>query len=313
MANHDLLAAAFTAMLGVEVVSPARGASLGLALPKVSIHQLFRATYIMRPPESIVPADRFEITVKTLTGMQIVIPVSKNHTIAEVKAAIDSKENIHPHEQRLVFDRKTLEDHLTLQEIGVPPDGVIFLVVLVRGGGDPVVELDPEDLAPEYDYDFTNQKDDGQTYMRGKYEYRRPYGWKRYAIRVLGRGEYGGDEWLGPGGMRTQTDGIEWPVSYHGTSMESAKSIAKEGYRIGSRDMYGKAVYSSPYIDVAKGYASCFTFENINYRVILQNRVNPDRLTIVSRSSGDYWLSPANNPDTGTHDVRPYNLLLQKY
>lgn len=315
MANLELLAAAFTSMLGVEVVSPARGAALGL--PKLSIHQLFRATYIMRPPASIDPADRFDITVKTLTGMQIVVPVSKDHTIAEVKAAIDEKEGIHPHEQRLVFDRKTLEDHQTLQEIGVPPDGIIFLVVLVRGGG-PAFQLDPDDLAPRFDYDFTNQKDDGQTYMRGKFEYRRPYGWRRYAIKVLGRREYGGDGWLGPGGIRTQTDGSEWPVSYHGTSMESAKKIIKEGVKVGHRARFDKGVYSSPSIHVAEGYSSTFDHGGKRYKVILQNRVNPTdgHLTIIDASrtgaGGDYWISPKNDPARGVHDVRPYNILIKE-
>ena len=314
MADLELLAAAFTAMLGVEVVSPAQGAALGL--PKLSIHQLFRATYIMRPPASIDPADRFDITVKTLTGMQIVIPVSKDHTISEVKAAIDEKESIHPHEQRLVFDRKTLEDHQTLQEIGVPPDGIIFLVVLVRGGG-PAFQLDPDDLAPSFNYDFTNQKDDGKTYMRGAYEYRRPYGWMRYAIKVLGRQEYGGDRWLGPGGIRTTTDSNEWPVSYHGTSMESAKKIMKEGVKVGHRDRFGKGVYSSPSIHVAEGYSSPFDYGGKHYNVILQNRVNPadDRLKIIgaseTKAGGDYWISPHNDPARGVHDVRPYNILIK--
>ncbi|XP_064406384.1 uncharacterized protein LOC135351332 [Halichondria panicea] len=311
---HELLAAAFTAMLGVEVVSPARGAALGI--PKLSVHQLFRATYIMRPPASVDPAERFDVIVKTLTGMQITIPVSKDHTIAEVKAAIAEKEDIHPHEQRLLFDRKTLADHETLQDIGVPPDGIIFLVLLVRGGG-PSFQLDPDELAPEFDYDYTSMKDDGKKFMRGAFEYKRPFGWKRYAIKVLGRPEYGNNQWLGTGGIRAQTDGMEWPVSYHGTSMESAKKIIQDGYKIGQRELFGKGVYSSPSVLVADRYSSTFDYEGNRYKAVLQNRINPDpgHMKIVSKEktgAGDeYWVSPLNDPSKGVHDVRPYNILIK--
>ncbi len=311
---HELLAAAFTAMLGVEVVSPARGAALGI--PKLSVHQLFRATYIMRPPASVDPAERFDVIVKTLTGMQITIPVSKDHTIAEVKAAIAEKEDIHPHEQRLLFDRKTLADHETLQDIGVPPDGIIFLVLLVRGGG-PSFQLDPDELAPEFDYDYTSMKDDGKKFMRGAFEYKRPFGWKRYAIKVLGRPEYGNNQWLGTGGIRAQTDGMEWPVSYHATSMESAKKIIQEGYKIGKKERFGKGVYSSPSVLVADHYSSTFDYEGNRYKAVLQNRINPDpgHMKIVPKEEtglGDeYWVSPLNDPSKGVHDVRPYNILIK--
>ena len=50
-------------------------------------------------------------------------------------------------------------------------------------------------MDPKFDYDFTNQVDDGRKYYRGGYEYQRPYGWKRCAIKVLGRFE--NDKWLG--------------------------------------------------------------------------------------------------------------------
>ena len=311
---HELLAAAFTAMLGVEVVSPAKGAALGI--PKLSVHQLFRATYVMRPPESINPSDRFDIVVKTLTGMQITIPVSKDHTVAEVKAAIGEKEEIHPHEQRLVFDRKTLEDHQTLEEIGIPPDGIIFLVVLVRGGG-PAFQLDPNELDPQFDYDYTNKTDDGKKFMRGAFEYKRPWGWKRYALKVLDRPEYGDNRWLGSGGIRADTDGVEWPVSYHGTNMESAKKIMKEGYKVGHRQRFGKGVYSSPSVDVANRYASNFEYQGNSYRVVLQNRVNPapghlERHTKEETGDSDeYWVSPLNDHTKGVHDIRPYNILIR--
>ena len=53
-----------------------------------------------------------------------------------------------------------------------------------RGSG-PDFQLDPDELDPSYNNDFTNVSDDGKTYMRGGKPYKRPYGWRRYAVKVL--------------------------------------------------------------------------------------------------------------------------------
>merc|ERR1719186_1254814 len=75
---------------------------------------------------------------------------------------------------------------------------------------------------PGYDYDFTNLTAmRGEKYERGGAPYFRPYGWKRYAIKV--KGKYEDDDWLGTLGSvkcnnkRTQGDTGEWCVAYHGT------------------------------------------------------------------------------------------------
>ena len=318
-ANLELIAAAFSAMIGVEVVTPQRAAQLGL--PKLSIHQIFRATYIMRPIENANPGEVFDVYVRTLTGSRIVIQVTNDFTVAEVKAAVEIKEGIKAHEQRLVFNTKTLEDHQTVADVGITPNSTIFLIVLIRGGG-PSFQLDVDELAPGYDYDFTNEKDCGQKFMRGEFEYHRPYGWRRFAIHVLGRKEYDGDNtWLGPGGIRTETSGSEWPVSYHGTKMEYAKKIASESYKAGPRKRFGKGVYSSPSIEmVDKCYSQDFTLDGKRYKVAMQNRVNPDQknghLEIVDASEtgtgADYWVSPKHNAANGIYDVRPYGILIRE-
>ena len=318
-ATLELIAAAFSAMIGVEVVPPHRAAQLGL--PKLSIHQLFRATYIMRPIENANPGEVFDVYVRTLTGARILIQVTNDFTIAEVKAAIEVKEGIRAHEQRLVFNTKTLEDHQTVAGVGITPNSTIFLIVLLRGGG-PSFQLNIDELDPGYDYDFTNEVDSGQKFMRGEFEYHRPYGWRRFAIQVLGRKEYGGDNtWLGPGGIRTETSGDEWPVSYHGTSMEYAKKIADQGYKVGSRNLFGKGVYSSPSIEmVARFYTQEFTHDGKNYQVAMQNRVNPDQknghLKIVDKSDtgagADYWVSLKHNASKGIYDIRPYGILIRQ-
>jgi hypothetical protein len=82
--------------------------------------------------------------------------------------------------------------------------------------------LDPSDLAPEYDYDFTNVRDgNSSTDYRGDFEYKRPCGWRRFTIKVKGRSEYGSDDtWLGPNGICTASAPKEWPVCYHGTEQQ---------------------------------------------------------------------------------------------
>ena len=173
--------------------------------------------------------------------------------------------------------------------------------------------LDTKELDPDFDYDFTDVKDDGERYMRGGFEYKRPYGWKRIAIKVVGK--YQNDDWLGPNGIRTDEAPGEWVVSYHGTNMRSANMILKEGYKPGPGAAYGKGIYTSPNLEmVDRFYAQEFTHEEKTYKIVLQNRVNPDcrngHLEIIPASQtdvgADYWLSEYGK------DVRPYGILIRE-
>ena len=96
--------------------------------------------------------------------------------------------------------------------------------------------------------------------MRGEFEYKRPYGWMRYAIRVLGK--YENDDWLGPVGNRTSQASGEWPVSYFGTDISSAEKIVKEGYKVGPRAKFGKGIYTSPSLEmIERLYAQEFPYD----------------------------------------------------
>jgi len=188
----------------------------------------------------------------------------------------------------------------------------------VRGGG-PEYVIPKSELAPNFDYDFSGETDDGNRYMRNKFEYHRPYGWYRYALQVLGHSKYGGDSWLGPGGIRVDSSGDEWPVSYHGTNMESAKLVAEGGYKAGPGQRFGKGVYSSPSLSmVSRMYAQQFTSKGSTWKIALQNRVNPasDHLKIVpAKETGvgaDYWVSTKHDPQKGIFDVRPYGVVICK-
>jgi hypothetical protein len=72
---------------------------------------------------------------------------------------------------------------------------------------------------------------------------------------------------------------------------------------------FGYGIYSTPDIDVAIGYAKQFNYGGNNYRVVFQNRVNPNNLVRVSKQQtgvGEYWISP------NEADLRPYGICIKK-
>ena len=180
-----------------------------------------------------------------------------------------------------------------------------------------VLVLDPELLSPNFDYDFTNETDDGTRYERGGRTYSRPYGWKRYALNVSDK--YGDNVWLGSYGARTDSSPGEWPVSFHGTKKDNVSGIAKQGYKLSmsKREVYGRGIYCSPSIEVAELYAEEFLHDSKKYKVVFQNRVNLDGLKVISADhichdrqrsdvKDDYWLQPREEY------IRPYGICIKK-
>ena len=77
----------------------------------------------------------------------------------------------------------------------------------------------------------------------------------------------------------------------------------------GKRFAFGHGIYSTPDIDVAYKYAPQFTHEGNNFRVVIQNRVNPNNLVRVSKQEtriGEYWISQ------NQADLRPYGICVKK-
>uniref|UniRef100_UPI0037E9368A uncharacterized protein n=1 Tax=Semicossyphus pulcher TaxID=241346 RepID=UPI0037E9368A len=171
----------------------------------------------------------------------------------------------------------------------------------------------------EFDCDFTNLSDSSQC-MRGDELYKRPIGWYRIALKV--KGKYpDGDTWLGDKRWRSHSVPGEWPVSYHGTSLKGATGIIRSNYNAGDRAMYGRGIYSTPDIHVAEReeYAKTFTSKTTGkrYKVILQNRINPEKRAICSRL--DYWLirvpkgaSAEKERDIVESSIRPYGILIKE-
>lgn len=306
MSNLDLLQAGFSAIFGED------------GLPSSSIHELFEATYIMEPLPSLGLAGSLpsvpwiDLFVYGLRGEIITVKVLKTYTVTQLKTAIEVKTGIDMNTMGLIYCGKILPDDAegkTLSSYGICHGSSVFLVLGLSGGGWPNRRLDPSGLDPGYDFDFRNVKDDGKKYTRGGHQYHRPYGWNRIAVKVLSK--YGEDDsWLGPNGIRTEEAPAEWPVSYHGTKFENADKIIKEGFKPGPRAAFGKAVYSSPSLEmVEKIYAKEFTHEGKSYKIAFQNRVNPARLKIIPASEthagADYWLSQQG-------DIRPYGVLIRE-
>ncbi|KAE8296639.1 hypothetical protein D5F01_LYC05400 [Larimichthys crocea] len=169
---------------------------------------------------------------------------------------------------------------------------------------------------PPFNYDFTHLKDT-ETYFRGGEVYERPCGWQRFGLKVLGK--YDGTTWLGTRYRSTQSVPGEWPVSFHGTSKAGADGIISGFYEPGPGAVYGRGIYSTPYIKEAEKYAKSFVSYKTGkkYMVILQNRINPRYRE--KHNSDKYWLVriPRGTSDEEEQQmveraIRPYGLLLKQ-
>ncbi len=313
--NFSKVESVFSQIIGakVQVVTPENEHLIdGIT---VSIDQLFQCSY--NYTHASYPLDKkFNVFVRLPTDQIITLRVLSSDTIREIKSSIEMKTDFPAQRYRLRLLNKELYDDMTVGS-NIQPDATLYIVPRLRGGGramskspapvyksppiykspEHVVKLPSTELAPEYDFDFTDMVDDGRTFMRGGYKYERPYGWERIAFNVVGK--YEDDSWLGPGGIRTESAVKEWPVSYHGTKCSCVAGIVDEGFKIGPRDLYGPGVYTSPSLTmVAEHYA----------RIVLQTRVDPKSLEIIPKALDgcDYWKSPEGSA------VRAYGLLLKR-
>ncbi|CAB4444699.1 unnamed protein product [Rhizophagus irregularis] len=203
-------------------------------------------------PKEVTTSDSnklIQIFIKPLDGDSKSIFVDPSITVLEFKNIICAKFGSDIRMMRLIFNGKQLNDFKTLTSYNIQKD-------------------------PSYDYDFTNLRDNGTTFIRGMELYKRPYGWKRIALNIR--------------------------------KPEFADSIAREGYLLGRgvRFAYGMGVYSTPEINIAERYASQFDRYYARWRVVFQNRVNPVRLSMYHNNV--YWVTQRDD------DIRPYGLCIKK-
>lgn len=312
----DLLASAFSSTLSSTVVTydEYKKDEAKSYFQPLDIEQLFNLGRVSgnfgdKPADSVSPGDDFvPVFVKTLTGMEYTIYITGDETVETFKARVEDKTGTPLDQQRLIFTSQQLEDHKAISDYGIERSSTIHLVIKLPGGEAPCFYIDDSLLDPAYDYDFTRQRDDGTKFYRGGYEYHRPYGWKRYALKVLGK--YENDRWLGKQGIRADSSEGEWPVSYHGTGVNESGNIAQEGFDMskGKRFLFGRGIYSTPSIEVAAKYAQKFTHKGTNYQIVFQHRVNPADLKVIDASAtggGEYWVQP--HPEF----MRPYGICIQ--
>jgi len=317
--NNDLLVAGFSAVMGKKVMTQTQFDEYkktpegrnAVPIP-LSVDETFKASYQRSDDEQPIRtcSIRYQVFVHTPSGQQIPVIIYHCSTIADLKRVIARKIDIPTSQMRLTFCGSELNnDDKTLAECAIGDNSNIHVHLRIRGGGQGEVYIfDESDLAPEFHYDFP-LSDDGTVYHRGPHVYRRPYGWKRYALKV--RGKYENNIWLGEPGNRTNSTPGEWSVSYHGTSESGAQGISKEGYKMGTRFRFGKGIYSSPSIAVAEQYAQVFPHNGASYLIVFQNRCNPNRINVVPASKcgacDDYWITEREE------DTRPYGICFKQY
>ena len=245
------------------------------------------------------------------TGKSFQVDLIVDISIKELKTIIQRQEGIDAPCLVILKDDQELANNEIIYDCLSNWNGVLHIRVVLSGP----LTLHSDSLAPHLDYDFTNIVDTGKVFTRGNYHYERPCGSKRIALNVAGKYGYD-DRWLG----MTGNDPEEWPVSYHGTGKHNAMSIVEEGFKLskGDRFKFGRGIYSTPELEVAKLYASEFEHEGQKYCVLFQNRVNPKYLTIFTEAEtevGTYWLSskgPDDTDETMSELIRPYGVCIFK-
>jgi ubiquitin len=306
--NKSLVVSAIGALIGQRVTShddPEVGFVKDVKEVQVDLSAFHKASLVAPAGPLPIAApvcqqeveEDFYIYVQNLTGKKITLGVTSSSTVDSLKPKIQLTEGIPPEQQRLIFGGQQLEDSQTLSHYNITEFCTLFLVLRLRGGyGGPMI-LTADFLDPAFDFDFT-QLNDNALFSRGNHNYRRPCGWRRFALKVQDKFE--SDMWLGS----SDSPG-EWPVSYHGTAHHNSMSIAEEGFKLvkGVRFAYGRGIYSTPDVETAELYATEFQWTDGNkYKIILQNRVNPAHL----QKFGNYWVSPKDE------DIRPYGVCIKK-
>ncbi|MGH0186149.1 UNVERIFIED_CONTAM: hypothetical protein FKN15_020396 [Acipenser sinensis] len=247
---------------------------------KLDVHDFHLYTlWTLRDPEdAVVQSKPGHVLIHTLSEPPCYFQIGEESSHGKLEALIQAKYNY---------------DGVKIQYCAGPPDpdpdhqGVVKEVFVLPHML--YVELHTF-LDPCYDYDFTEIRDNA-VFERGGETYTRPCGWYRFALKVLGKYE-DGNGWLGARTARstaTQSVPGEWPVSYHGTNKDGAKKIPTEYYKPGNRARYGRGIYSTPNLKCAEGFSTVFTDNNKNFKVVLQNRINPKKRKIVPKYP-DYWL-----------------------
>jgi len=184
MANTpvSLIAAALSAAAGDKLKLCCPGDSqYEPGMNKLELNQLHKLTlawiHVPTDPEpTVLLVGGFRLIVKSLTGKTLTIQVLPSYTIKRVKELIKNLEGTPIEEQKLIFSGLHLEDDRTLSYYNCVNESTFYVVLLLRGGGRCIHELNSDILDPIYDYDFTDIPADEKslTFSRGGSTYVRP-------------------------------------------------------------------------------------------------------------------------------------------
>lgn len=301
--DSSLLTAAFSAIMELPLTTNVPRCDHA---EKVSVFDHHKTTYSYGPVGDITATatagNRCWLYLKTMDGRTIECDVKSDASIREIKERIHELLEVPPDNQRLIYNGKQLEDGKTMSHYQMTNKPTIHLVAKLAEAK-PVI-LDPTSLDPTHNYDFTNINDGDQIHMRCGRRYYRPCGFKRFALNVSNK--YENLLWIG-----CNNGTGEWPVSYHGTGNHENKTLAENGcvFTPGRAISFTRGIYSTPDVHVAEKYAKKFTYNNEQYLVIFQNRVNPRNLVEVRANqtgAEEYWINPSED------DVRPYGICIRK-
>eukprot|EP01006_Ploeotia_vitrea_P002040 TRINITY_DN10627_c0_g1_i1.p1 TRINITY_DN10627_c0_g1~~TRINITY_DN10627_c0_g1_i1.p1 ORF type:complete len:450 (-),score=15.19 TRINITY_DN10627_c0_g1_i1:105-1454(-) len=86
------------------------------------------------PPAS--HAQRLHLVVKTLTGQTLRVHASSLDTVHDVKGLLTVKEGTPPEHQRIIFNKREVQNASTLHDCGIKDGDQLHMVLRLRGNGD---------------------------------------------------------------------------------------------------------------------------------------------------------------------------------
>jgi hypothetical protein len=81
-----------------------------------------------------IPIKPFPVLVKSMTGKNTTVDIHNQMTIEELKLEIENLDGIPPHQQRLVFNGKEMQDTNKVESYHLKSNDMIHIVLRLRGG-----------------------------------------------------------------------------------------------------------------------------------------------------------------------------------